>query len=93
MEGGGQHLWTSILEASLILYAEEDLCRRDTDIFAVLDKSVLDVNLYYGWRLKVSCQAKGSDRFPKGIVSNRRMHVRYMGVTRCGALGKYYQIW
>ena len=45
--------------------AEEDFCHHETDIFAIIGKGALDVNLYHVWRLDGSFQGKDCNRSPR----------------------------
>ena len=72
---------------------EEYLLCQEVDLFTITSKGALDVNQDYGWGLEGSCLGKISDRLPKGIVTNRSVHIRYLDVFRCVALGEYFHIW
>ena len=67
---------------------EEDFCCQETDIFDIAGEGVLNINQDHCWRLEGYHQGEGGDSFTKGFFSNGRMHVCYLDVPSCGALGE-----
>ena len=72
---------------------EEDLRCWETDLLTISGKGTLDLNLNHGWRLEGYRQGKSGDRFARRLILNRRMHVPYLDVFRCGIFGEYRHIW